>query len=105
MMASSPSEQGPPAATKAVGPGTSEKSEKEKMLAGELYSPLQNPELKALHRIAVKVVNEFNATPLDEEERRAELMKVRCMLACLMQTTHLMVLLPFNELVYVFATD
>ncbi|GAQ83082.1 Maltose O-acetyltransferase [Klebsormidium nitens] len=45
------------------------------MLAGELYSPLQNPELKTLHRRAVKVVNEFNETPLDEEERRAELMK------------------------------
>lgn len=75
-MASSGSEPKGDAPGAVVGPGVSGKSEREKMLAGELYSPLQNPELKTLHQRAVKVVNEFNETPLDEEEKRAELMKV-----------------------------
>lgn len=49
-------------------------SERDKMLAGELYLAA-DPELVALRRHARRLVREFNATTEDEPERRSELLQ------------------------------
>ncbi|MGE5707325.1 MAG: sugar O-acetyltransferase [Bacteroidota bacterium] len=49
------------------------KSEKEKMLAGELYSPL-DPELKAERKRARRLTRLFNETTEEEESKRAEIL-------------------------------
>ena len=43
-------------------------TQKEKMLAGQLYSPA-DPELSRLHRRAVKLARQYNMT--DEEDEQA----------------------------------
>ena len=49
-------------------------TERERMLAGELYDP-SDPELKAARRRARLLCNALNATREDEPEKRAELLR------------------------------
>src|SRR5687767_12788897 len=53
---------------------TAMKTEKEKMLAGELYDPL-DPQLTAERRRARLLVESLNATCDDQSEERARLLK------------------------------
>jgi maltose O-acetyltransferase len=49
-------------------------TEKEKMLAGELYNH-RDPELTAAHKRAVALTGAFNRTAPDEEEKRQDILK------------------------------
>lgn len=49
-------------------------TEKEKMLAGELYSPL-DPELRAMHLLAEKLFEKYNKIPAKKPEKRDKLIK------------------------------
>jgi maltose O-acetyltransferase len=55
------------------GRAVAERSEREKMLAGELYRA-SDPELVALAARAERLLRAFNATDADESERRAALL-------------------------------
>lgn len=48
-------------------------SEREKMVAGELYDP-EDPELRDAHRQARRLADEYNRTIIDDEERALELL-------------------------------
>lgn len=52
----------------------SEKTEREKMLAGELYRAT-DPELVAMHHRAVDLLREYNATASSEADRREHLLR------------------------------
>lgn len=51
----------------------SEKTEREKMLAGELYRPVHDPELGAMHDRALNLLREFNSAT--QADRREELLR------------------------------
>jgi maltose O-acetyltransferase len=51
------------------------KTEKQKMLAGELYLPLNDPELSADNKRAAHLLRLYNQTTVEEGERRLELLQ------------------------------
>lgn len=46
-------------------------TEKEKMLAGKLYIPAKSKELQEDFKKAKRLVKEYNATSVDEEEKKS----------------------------------